>query len=320
MRSVFFSYSHADEGLRDELEQQLSIMQRQNTISTWHDRRILAGSDIDDSIDVHLDAADIILLLVSPSFLASDYCYNKEMMHALERHHAGEARVIPVILRPCDWHDAPFGKLLATPTDGRPVTLWPDRDQAFLEVAKSIKAAVKALKPMPPAIAPTQPPSVSLAAPVAEVAMPRSSNLRLAKNFTERDKDEFKIKTFEYMARYFEHSMKELEERNPGVEAMFRRVDANRFYAAIYRDGKSVARCTVFLGGSSFGNGIAYTTSETTHSNSFNECLSVQSDDQTLFMKSMGLASYMRSDDRKLSQEGASELYWSMLIEPLQRR
>lgn len=320
MISVFFSYSHADEELRDQLEQQLSIMRRQNLISTWHDRRIIAGSEIDHSIDTNLEDADVILLLVSPSFLASDYCYDREMARAMERHERGEARVIPVILRACDWNDTPFGKLLATPTDGKPITLWADRDQAFLEVTKSIKAAVKEMEKKEGSQVVPIPESLTQIVPPVAANAPRSSNLRLAKHFTDREKDAFKIETFEYMARYFEHSLSELQMRNPGVEGVFRRVDANRFFASIYRDGKSVVRCTVFIGASSFINGIVYSGDETTESNSFNECLTVYADDMAMYLKNMGMASYMRNDDAKFTQEGASEFYWSMLIEPLQSR
>ena len=155
MDSVFFSYSHRDETLRDQLEIQLTMLKRQHVISTWHDRRLIAGDGVDRGISRQIEAADIILLLVSPDFLASEYCYSVEMTRALERHAAGEARVIPVILRPCEWHHAPFGHLLASPTDGKPVTKWADADDAFLSVAKAIRAAAttndlrKAARPKP---------------------------------------------------------------------------------------------------------------------------------------------------------------------------
>jgi hypothetical protein len=115
MATIFFSYSHKDEALRDELETHLSMLKRQGFITTWQDRRIAAGDILDPMINAHLESADVVLLLVSPDFLASDYCYDKEMSRALERHEAGKCRVIPVILRPSDWHDAPFRKLLAAP-------------------------------------------------------------------------------------------------------------------------------------------------------------------------------------------------------------
>lgn len=318
MISVFFSYSHEDEQLRNQLEQQLAILKRQNVIATWHDRRITAGEVVDHAISSNLEMANIILLLVSPAFLASDYCYDHEMQRAMERHGAGEAVAIPVILRPCDWHGTPFGKLLATPTDGKPVTQWADRDQAFLEVTKAIRAAAANLGPQQrelPAhtFSPMQSRSQSLAAPAS-----RSSNLRLAQTFTERDKDHFKVESFEFIARYFEGSLEELQARNPGIEGTFRRVDANRFNAVIYRGGKALTRCTVFMGGG-FMNGIAYTANETSESNSFNEDLSVEADDQMLYLKSMGM-SFRGGASEKLSQEGAAELYWGMLIQPLQSR
>ena len=122
MATLFFSYSHADEALRDQLEKQLALLKRQGVIETWHDRRIGAGIEFAQEIDEHVDSDDIILLLVSPDFLDSDYCYDREMARALERHEAKDAVVIPVILRPCEWQHAPFGKLNATPPDGRPVT------------------------------------------------------------------------------------------------------------------------------------------------------------------------------------------------------
>jgi hypothetical protein len=136
LATLFFSYSHADEGLRDQLEKQLSMLKRQGLIEVWHDRRIDAGQDFAGEIDRHLEVADVVLLLVSPDFLDSQYCYDVEMTRALERHRQGSAIVIPVILRACLWHDAPFGKLLGTPPDGHPVTQWPDRDQAVFRRAK----------------------------------------------------------------------------------------------------------------------------------------------------------------------------------------
>jgi hypothetical protein len=109
LASLFFSYSHRDERLRDQLEMHLSSLRRQGLISTWHDRRIVAGSDVDESIDENLNSADVILLLVSPDFIASDYCYEREVARAIQRHKDGKAKVISVILRPCDWRELPIG-------------------------------------------------------------------------------------------------------------------------------------------------------------------------------------------------------------------
>lgn len=136
---VFCAYSHKDELLRDQLEAHVSLLKRRALISVWHDRRITGGDEWSDEISDHLNSADIILLLVSKDFIASDYCYEKEMTRAMQRHQLREARVVPIILRACDWDFAPFSKLQALPKDGRPVRSWKDRDEAFKNIALGIR-------------------------------------------------------------------------------------------------------------------------------------------------------------------------------------
>jgi hypothetical protein len=143
---VFYSYSHRDERLREQLENHLAALKREGVITGWHDRKIRAGTEWQGQIDEHLNTASVILLLVSSNFLGSDYCYDVELRRALERHAAGEARVIPIILRPVDWHGTAFARLQALPKDGKPVTKWSNRDEAFLDVAQGIRRAVKELR------------------------------------------------------------------------------------------------------------------------------------------------------------------------------
>jgi hypothetical protein len=133
--SLFYSYAHEDEGLRETLEKHLSLLCREGLLAPWHDRDIAVGTEWRQAIDEHLETASVILLLISSDFLASDYCYDIEMQHALERHHAGEARVIPIILRPCSWQSSPIGLLQALPRDGRALTTWENQDEAFLFVS-----------------------------------------------------------------------------------------------------------------------------------------------------------------------------------------
>src|SRR5438874_2040111 len=128
---VFYSYDQADEPLLKELEKHLAILLRQGYITSWNKREISAGQEWKYESDKYLNRANIILLLVSPDFIASDYCYSIEMKRAMERHEAKEARVIPIILRPVSWEDALFGTLQVLPTNRRPVTSWPSRDEAF---------------------------------------------------------------------------------------------------------------------------------------------------------------------------------------------
>lgn len=139
---VFFSYSHKDESLRDELETHLKILQRRGLIETWHDRKIEAGDLWREEIDENLARAQIILLLVSADFIASDYCYETEMTEAIGRHLKGDATVIPIILRDVNWMKTPFSNLLALPKDGVPVSKWSDRDSAWRNVSDGIERVV----------------------------------------------------------------------------------------------------------------------------------------------------------------------------------
>ncbi len=142
---LFYCYARKDKALRDELETHLSPLKRQYPLTNWSDREISPGEDWEQAIDRHLSTAHLILLLISPDFMASNYCYGKEMQRALERHEAGTCRVIPILLRPVYWEEAPFGKLQMLPTDAKPITRWQDHDDAFEDVVKGISKAVKEL-------------------------------------------------------------------------------------------------------------------------------------------------------------------------------
>lgn len=314
---LFFSYSHKDEGLRDELEVHLAMLLREGILSVWHDRRILAGDDLDDSISDQLEQSDIILFLVSPDFLASDYCYGVEMERAMERHTEGSARVIPVILRPFEWNRAPFGRLAAAPKDGRPVTKWPDRDEAFLDVTRAIRRAVEGVGKPAERVPPRE--VVVRGEPNIARPGPRSANLRVAKDFNERAKDKFIEETFEFVANFFENSLQELSTRNEGIEAAFKRVDANRFTSAIYSAGRKISACTIFRGADH--PDIGFSLSDRAETNSYNESVSIEHDDQSLFFKALGMSRIADSGSRdaKLSMEGVAELFWSIFIEPAQR-
>jgi hypothetical protein len=142
---LFISYSRKDEPLRSQLEMFLKPLQRQGVLSTWHDRMIDAGEERTEAHSKQFDQAEVILLLVSASYLASEQ-NDAEVRAALERHEAGTAVVIPVILRDVNWERASFAKLQPLPTNKRPVTKWPDRDSAWLDVSEGIVRVVEKLR------------------------------------------------------------------------------------------------------------------------------------------------------------------------------
>jgi TIR domain len=144
---VFYSYSHSDEGMLQSLRKHLAMLRRRGLISEWFDRDIEAGGEWRKEIAAELDAADLIVLLVSSDFLDSDFCYEEEMARALERSDQGEARVVAVMLRPVDgWDATPFAKLQVVPTNAVPVTKWPDQDEAFADVAAKTRRVVERLR------------------------------------------------------------------------------------------------------------------------------------------------------------------------------
>jgi internalin A len=138
---VFISYSHKDEFYKNQLETHLKILQRQNLISVWTDRRIIAGEDWGKEIDLNLESAHIILLLISADFITSDYCYDIEMTRAVERHNAKEADVIPIPIRKCNWGKAPFRAIQAATKNGKPIKSCKDKDEAWTYVSKEIEKA-----------------------------------------------------------------------------------------------------------------------------------------------------------------------------------
>ena len=319
MLEVFFSYSHKDEAVRDELETHLVMLKRQGIVETWHDRRIVAGDEFDGQISENLESAGIILLLVSPYFLASNYCYDVEMKRAMERHEANEARVLPIIVDPCDWHSAPFGKLLAMPQDGKPISKFPNMHDAFLQITNAIRQAAASNGQNE-----TDNPSRDAAAATPTSALlvsekPRSSNLRVKREFSERDKDKFREDTFQYIASFFEESLRELEVRNELIETDFKRIDGNTFTATIYENGSMRSECSVNLSNSFGGNGITYSSNKSSRGNSFNNMLTVADDGTTLGWSTSMCFGLGQGNDSQLTEAGAAESFWGVLISPLQR-
>jgi len=142
---LFYCYAHEDKSLQDQLVKQLAPLERLGLIAGWSDRDISAGQQWQNEIDKRLNAADIILLLISPDFIASNYCYSVEVKRAMERHEAGEARVIPIILRPVYWQAMLFGQLQALPAEEKHVDTWRNRNEALLDAVKRITTGIEDL-------------------------------------------------------------------------------------------------------------------------------------------------------------------------------
>lgn len=317
MATIFFSYSHKDEALRNELEMHLSMLKHEGLIEAWHDRRIPAGDELDEAIFRNLESADVILLLVSSDFIGSWYCYSKEMQRAMERHDAGEARVIPVILRHCDWGNAPFGRLLAAPRDGKPVASWADRDEAMTDVARQVRQALKSTPSKPrardAAVALPAVPRVPLHSAGGADGGFRSSNLRLKQEFTDKDRDDFVRSAFDFICRYFENSLDAVCDRNADVTGSYDRIDSQRMTAMLYRHGKAIAECAVRLDSLGRSGGIAFSYQASASSGSYNEMLMPEAGEQSMHFKTM-MSSWGGGQGKHMSEEGAAEYLWGMFV------
>ena len=146
---VFYSYSHRDSELRERLTTYLAPLRQQKKIVEWHDRKIEPGADWEREISGQLDSAHLVLLLVSEDFLASEYCFGVEVERALARVKRGEVRVVPVLLKPCLWQESRFSELQIIPRDGRAITSWASREEAFVDVANEIRKLVSEPPPSP---------------------------------------------------------------------------------------------------------------------------------------------------------------------------
>lgn len=320
MTRAFISYSHADDALRAEFDKHLSLLRRQGLLELWSDHRIPAGGDFEKHISAELESADVIVLLISPDFMASDYCFGIEMKRAMERHQQGAAILVPVILRPVDWHSAPFGALKALPRDGKPVVKWQTLDDAFLDIVQALRSllaarATPASQGLGMAAAP-----IAIAAPgqpaIAAPPRPRSGTLSLAREFKDIDRDNFLDEAFVYIQTFFQNSLQDIGERNPGVEGKLRRLSEVGFTATLYRDGSKLTGCYIRISGA-FGRdrNIGYSGNDSAQDNSFNEMLSVEIDRHTLHLKPM-MSSWTGSTT-KLTYEGAAEKLWQLFIERL---
>lgn len=145
---IFISYAHKDEAYKDKLVTSIANLKRQGFVSAWEDRQIPIGGEWDHHIKSALNDADVILLLISMDFIASQYCFDVEVARAIERHNDpnDNARVVPVIIRPADWQDTAFAKLQALPKGALPVSKWEDEDEAYLDIVNQLKKLIKEMR------------------------------------------------------------------------------------------------------------------------------------------------------------------------------
>ena len=306
---VFISYSHLDERALDRLHTHLAVLRREQRINEWYDREILVGSDLDQDITEQLETCELFLALVSPDYLASGYCYEREMTRALERHHAGEVRVVAIIIEPCDWKETPLGNLKALPYDGKPVSTWENENEAYLNVVTELRRILSQDK---------QDNEVAYIPPSEQNSAPRPTDrrYRVKREFDEIDRSQFRNEAFSKIRTFFESEMANID-GNQGLRGLF--VDAGKecFSCTLVNKNRphGTAKITVNKGGGSAGMGdISYTFSEYSPFNSANGIFSIEADEYELHLTRI-LTGLFEERHRCLTQEDAAKIIWRDFLE-----
>lgn len=305
---VFISYSHVDERALGRLHKHLAMLQRDGLVSAWFDRAILPGAGLDVEVQRQLDASNLFLALVSPDYLASNYCYEKEFQHALRRHERGEMRIVPIIVEPCDWLSSPFQQFMALPKDGKAISEWTNANTAYLDVVNGLRRLVAAT--------PQSFGDPGVAAGLQVEGSPR--RVRLKRDFDVIAKAEFADAAFKTMRDYFFAAAKELSEASEDIRTRFEDMSASAFTCTIVnralRDGRD-AHVTVHnrKGRGYFGD-ITYLWKSHADENASNGSIRVEADEYDLFL-TVDRVFGARDAEAKLSPQRAAEWLWNTFVE-----
>lgn len=322
MTTGFISYTHADSALKEQLVRHLVPLRREGLIELWHDAMLRPGEHLDPAVQAALAASDVVILLVSADFIASEYCYEQEMLRAFARQRAGTARVIPIVLRPCQWKGVPIGdgqtlsEYVALPTDGKPVISWSDTDTAFDNAVGAIRDMLKAGGRARPSSAAATGPS----APAVTQAIGKSNLLGIAAKPTDLDRDRFLRSGFAATAALFEANLAELKASDPRIDTDFERTDSRSFAATAYLDGKRVGQVSVWHGGDMWRNALCLSYDNATGSrNSMNDWLPIEDTPQGLAFSARNAMSHVRADG-PLDADGAAAYFWESFLDQVRSR
>lgn len=326
---AFISYSHKDEEMLGRLHTHLKPLRRSGLLESWYDREIIAGSDLDSEISREMSEARLFLMMVSPDFLASDYCVDKEMSHAIDRHNAGSARVVPIILEPCSWEMSPLSKLKAVPKDGKPISTWSNQNEAFHDAVGEIVRIIesnghgimKSTTPTAPQSPPIPPNGGADEQSLRDTAdappiPPMDSQYKIKREFDAIDVNEYRDYAFAVIRDYFEirtaeiNSIPKLRGRfTARTDAMFNCTAINSSiqngtaHIWVFTDGGNGSMATV-------GGEITISFDEGLPTNSANGWFRVVSDDHELYLEAVLFSHGFQPSENHLSPEAAAEILW----------
>lgn len=303
---AFISYSHKDENYLERLKVHLAQMKREGIIAEWTDKEIHAGSSLDNEINNALATSEIFLALVSPDYIASNYCYEKEFETAQKMQDEDQLMIVPIIVEPCDWQKTPFGKLKALPKDGKAISEWTNPNNAFLNVIEELRRLT---------VAKTFSSNELLNVAPSQVVR----NYKVKKNFSEVDKYNFKEISYEEIKNYFRASITELDSLE-NLQARFTNEDKGFFTCLISNRANNQSSFLTVQAGSDgqrhFGD-LSYSFSEQIITNSIQmgKVFKIDNDDYEQFWtkSSQGFGFSSQSTSRLTAHQVAEEI-WNEFI------
>jgi TIR domain len=305
---VFISYSHRDEKALERLHKHLAMLRRELLITAWYDREILPGGHIDREVAIKLTESEIFLALVSPDFLHSNYCYEREMQTAIKLADEGRLQIIPVILEPCDWKASPLVAYKALPKDGQPISLWSNQNVAFLDVVTEIRRSLESR---------TQTAANSnVAISQAITRAPAHTKYRVKRDFSSIDRAEFRESSYRLIQNYFKASTDELNKIGHPIQARFEDMSSNSFTCTVINRARNrgEGHITVHNQPQPLLGDITYTFSAHGPANSASGSFSIEANEFELYLKaSLGFG--LRDSDRPITAEQAAELLWDHVLE-----
>lgn len=309
---AFISYAHHDKAALERLHTHLRPLQRDGHIDWWHDNDILAGGELDREISEQLENCELFIALVSPDFLASNYCYEREMRRAVERCEEGTLRIVSIIIEPCYWKSTPLAKFKVLPDDGRAVSEWPNPNNAYLNVVEELRRIVED-EPIEAPSNSTKQTAAPEDAPHVQKATP--TRYRARRDFDEIDRADFRKEAFATFSEFFKESVAEVD-RTDGLRGRFQPIEAGGFTCTVVnrnlqrnRDAHITVRMSAGRG-AGFGD-IYYSFSENAPENSANGWFSIASDDYELFLERIAM---MGNQDDRMSPQQAAEALWKEFI------
>lgn len=309
MRALI-SYAHEDDTYLSLLHKHLVMLRRDGLISAWFDRKILPGGEIDNEISDQLESCELFLPLVSADFLNSSYCYEAEMTRALARQRAGALRIVPIVIRPCEWLASPLAQFKALPTDGSAVSIWGNKDEAFLNIVEGLRDVLtrQDLEANTEEVRPS-----------SNVRPSAARKYRVKRNFNEIDRRNYRERCFTEICAYFEEWAAELSGL-PEIRIQVSSEGPNRFSCIVVNDAQNrrTARISAYARSSSLGFGdIWYSFSRDQFAGSANGIFTIESNEYELYLRPIMTMSMFTgsAQQEQLSPKNVAETMWRELLE-----